>query len=137
MAAHGGVGATGTGYKGPVQSANGFIADAGGITSTGGAILDTVQIGSGTTINKVIRGTVAINPASIASAGIGETSVTITGAAVGDTVIMNPPTAGLTAGLGYVGATVSATNTVKVRICNLSGGDVDEASGTWTYCLIR
>lgn len=135
--AHGGTGATGTGFKGPVESANGFIADAGGMAVTGGIISDTITLGGGTTINTIVRGTVAIDPASIASAAVGETSVTITGATVGDTVVLSPPTAGLTAGLGLLDARVSAANTVKVRIANLSGGSVDEPSGTWTYMLIR
>jgi hypothetical protein len=86
---------------------------------------------------KIILGTVSVNPASIGNAAIGETTVTISGAAVGDIVVMNPPAAGLTAGLGVLGAVVSATDTVKVRIVNNSGGAVDEAAATWSYVLIR
>jgi hypothetical protein len=85
----------------------------------------------------IILGTMTVDPPSIASAAIGEATVTVTGAAVGDIVEVSPPAAGLTAGLGVVGARVSASNTIKIRICNLSGGTVDEASGTWSYCLIR
>lgn len=83
----------------------------------------------------VLKGTVTIDPASIASAAIGETSVTITGAAAGDTVIMNAPAA-IEAGCVWC-AYVSAANTVKLRIANLSGGALDCASATWNYCLIR
>lgn len=85
----------------------------------------------------VIKGTVSVDVPSIGSAAVGEATVTITGAAVGDTVIMNPVAAGNTDGLAYGGARVSATNTVKLRVVNLSGGTVDEAAQTWDYMLIR
>jgi sarcosine oxidase gamma subunit len=65
-----------------------------------------------------------------------ETSVTISGAAAGDIVIMNPPS-DLESSLTYGGAYVSATDTVKVRLTNHSAGTVDGASTTWTYCLLR
>lgn len=83
----------------------------------------------------IIKGSVTINPASIASAAIGETSVTISGAVVGDTVILNAPAA-IEASCVW-SAFVSATDTVKLRIANLSGGALDCASASWDYCLIR
>jgi len=107
-------------FSGPVKSTNGVI------------------VGSdGTQITKILKGTVSVDPASLADAAEADTSITITGAALGDTVILNPPAAGLTAGILICGAWVSAANTVKVRLANASGGTVDEAAGTWSYCLIR
>lgn len=91
----------------------------------------------GTELTLVKKGTVSIDPASIAAGAVGETSVTIAGAAAGDSVIMNPPAAGLTAGLIFGGCTVSAANTVKVRIFNSTAGAIDEAAGTWTYAILR
>lgn len=85
----------------------------------------------------IIKGQVTVDLASVASAAVTEKSLTITGAALGDTVIMTAPAAGLTAGLVICGAYVSAADTVKVRVANLSGGTVDEDSGTWEYALIR
>lgn len=85
----------------------------------------------------VITGQIAVDLPSIASAAVGEVTLTITGAAVGDKVVMCPPAAGNTAGLINGGARVSAANTVKLRVANLSGGTVDEVSMTWDYCLIR
>lgn len=85
----------------------------------------------------IITGTVSVNLPSIADGDVGEATVTITGATVGDTIIMNTPAAGLTAGVALCEARVSAANEVKVRAVNGSGGTVDEAAGTWTYCLIR
>ena len=85
----------------------------------------------------VVTGTVSVNLPSIADGDVGEATVTITGATVGDTVIMTPPAAGLTAGIAVCEARVSAADTVKIRAVNGSGGTVDEAAGTWNYCLIR
>lgn len=84
----------------------------------------------------VITGSVAVDPASIAATTCTETSVTVSGAAAGDIIVMNPP-ASLEAGLCFSGAGVSAANTVQVRLCNVTGSGVDGASRTWTYTLIR
>jgi hypothetical protein len=105
----------------------------GPVKSTGGLICGS----DGTTVTKIYKGTVAVNPASIGDNDIGTTTVTITGAVVGDIVLMCPPTAGLTAGLMAGVAYVSAADTVKLSIANCSGGAVDEASATWSYILIR
>jgi hypothetical protein len=83
------------------------------------------------------KGTVTINPASLAANTMAETSVTITGAAVGDSVVLTPPTAGLTAGLLVGAAYVSATNTVKLPLYNTSGAPIDEPSASWNYTLFR
>ena len=88
-------------------------------------------------MGKVLTGTVSVNPANVANAAVTEVTLTISGALVGDVVIMTPPAAGLTAGLVACDARVSAADTVKLRIANLSGGAVDEAAADWGYCLIR
>jgi hypothetical protein len=100
-------------------------------------MMNGLKVGSGTTLTKVVRGTIAVDLASVANAAVTEVTLTITGAATGDTVIMTPPTAGMTAGLIAGDARVSAADTVKLRVANLSGGTLDEASATWSYCLIR
>lgn len=107
-------------FSGPVKSTNG------------------IEVGSdGTQITLIKKGTCTVDLPDIADADVGEATVTITGAAVGDIVVLVPPTAGLTAGLAVCGAQVSAANTVKVRVVNGSGGSINEASGTWYYVLIR
>lgn len=105
----------------------------GPVKSTGGLICGS----DGTTITKIYKGTVAVDVASLLTVASADTSITITGAAVGDIVILNPPTTAATAGLLVCQAHVSATDTVKARIYNSSGGTIDEASGTWYYTLIR
>jgi hypothetical protein len=86
---------------------------------------------------KIILGTVSVNLPSIADGDVGEATVTITGAEVGDSVVINAPAAGLTAGMAICEARVSAADTVKIRAVNGSGGTVDEAAVTCAYCLIR
>jgi len=109
-----------TTFSGPVVSTNGLQAGT-----------------TGTTLTFVKRGTIAVDPASLATLAGNETTLTITGAAVGDTIILHPPAAGLTAGMINGGAVVSAADTVKLRLFNGSAGTIDEASATWEYTLIR
>jgi hypothetical protein len=107
-------------FSGPIKSTNG------------------IEVGSsGTQITTILKGSVAVNPASLADGAEADTSITITGAVVGDIVVLNPPTDALDAGIIVGQAHVSAADTVKVRIHNNSGGTVDVASGTWYYLLIR
>lgn len=56
-------------------------------------------------------------------------TITVTGAAVGDTVELGPPAA-LEAGLTATGIVTSA-NTVTVRLCNVTAAPIDPASATW------
>ena len=75
------------------------------------------------------------DPANLAD-GAGETSaaVTVTGAAFGDTVVFTAPydLQGIT-----LNAYVSASNTVKGRLQNETGGAIDLASGTWTATVTK
>jgi hypothetical protein len=96
-----------------------------------------MKVGSGTTITKVLKGTVAVDLASLATVTAADKDITIAGAAVGDTVIIQPPAADMTAGLLVCQAWVAATDTVTVRVYNASGSTIDEASATWVYTLIR
>jgi len=77
-----------------------------------------------------LEGTLVWNPGNLAD-GAGETSsgITVTGAAFGDYVMAAAPydLQGITAT-----AYVSASDTVKIRLQNESGGAIDLASGTWT-----
>jgi hypothetical protein len=81
------------------------------------------------------RGTFTWNPGSLAD-GAGETSpdITFIGATLGDFVIVSAP---YTLDGVICTAYVSATNTIKVRLQNESGGVVDFASGTWHVRLIK
>lgn len=95
-----------------------------------------VQIGSGGgSIKKMVPGTQAIDPASIAAASTGDTTFALVGAALGDLILMSPPVS-LEAGLVFGGAWVSAADTVTVRLGNVTAGAIDGASRTWSYVWI-
>lgn len=81
------------------------------------------------------EGTLSWNPSSLAD-GAGETSpnITLTGAALGDYVMVAPPYD--TQGLTFVGY-VSAANTVNIRIQNKTGTTVDLGTGTWKVRLLK
>jgi len=61
--------------------------------------------------------------------------VTVTGAAVGDSVLVTSAAA-LPAGTFLIGR-VTATNTGRFQLCNLSGSNVDRASDTYTVRVFK
>lgn len=96
-----------------------------------------LNVGSGGNITGILVGSVSVDPASIAAGAEGTTAVTIAGCNPGDVVVMNPPAAGITAGLGIRRCYVSAANTVSLVLGNTSGGAIDQAAGAWSYAIIR
>lgn len=97
-----------------------------------GAILGTLRVGGHETIKGIDFGSVAANPASIAAQTRGSVDVTITGVAVGDFVTMTPPD-GLNTGLVYAGCRVTAADTVRIYLGNITGVAIDDGSLTWAY----
>ena len=82
----------------------------------------------------VLRGSTTWNVGSLAD-GAGETkSLTVTGAEIGDFVLVSAPVdlKDMTV-TGYV----QAANTVEIRVQNESGNTVDLASGTWRVLVIK
>lgn len=75
-----------------------------------------------------------INPGNLADAAGENDTVTVTGAKIGDIVLvgLGVDAAGITI-TGYV----SAANTVTVRVQNESGGAVDLASSTCNIVVLR
>lgn len=82
-----------------------------------------------------IDGTISWNPGAISS-GSGATSsaITVTGAALGDLAIVAAPydMQGVVAH-GYV----SAANTAKITLANLTGSSVTLGSGTWRVRVVK
>jgi hypothetical protein len=105
-----------TTFSGPVRSLNGFIA------------------GNGNTITKVLSATASLDFTSISAASQASLTITVTGAAVGDEVIMALPAAPA-AGLVF-NAFVSAADTVTIRASNISGSPVDAAAATYGVIVI-
>lgn len=76
-----------------------------------------------------LTATAALDFASIAAAASADLTITVAGAAVGDSVQLGLPAAPA-AGLVFNGF-VSAANTVTVRASNITAGPVDAASATY------
>jgi hypothetical protein len=94
----------------------------------------TALLGPGGGFAVVKKATFTFDPTSLADAA-GETkSVTATGAALGDFVLLSAPY-----DLQDITATayVQAADTVEVRLQNEGGATVDLASGTWTVLVLR
>lgn len=105
-----------TTFSGPVVSTNGFI------------------VGSGSTVTKVLSASASLNFPSISAAGQQDLTITVTGAATGDEVVMALPAAP-TAGLIF-NAFVSAANTVTVRASNITASPIDPAAATFGVIVI-
>jgi len=78
--------------------------------------------------------TATVDPASLADGAGATSSVTVTGAALGDFVLVAAP-------VDLVDTTVTAyvqsANTVEIRVQNESGSGANLASGTWNICVLR
>ena len=78
---------------------------------------------------------VTLTPVAVAQATTAEQTFTVNGLQVGDHVVVNKPTA--QAGLGIVGARVSAANTLAITYCNVpAGGDITPTAGEVYMVLV-
>lgn len=91
--------------------------------------------GAANVVPATLFASASLNFPSIAAAGQAELTITVTGAAVGDAVVLAPPAAP-EAGLVWAGR-VSAANTVTVRASNITAGAVDPAAATWGAHVIK
>jgi hypothetical protein len=90
--------------------------------------LETLKVDTGVTITKLLQAALNFDPASI-NAGVTATqAVTVSGAAVGDHVIISVPDLN-TDGIAFAGR-VTAANTVTLRLTNYSGGAINLAALT-------
>lgn len=94
-------------------------------------------VGSGTAVLKILSATATLDFGSIAANSFEDLTITVTGAAVGNTVSIGVPNGSLVADLSFFGW-VSATNTVTIRCVNNSSTTArDPASGTFRATLIQ
>lgn len=82
----------------------------------------------GTPVAKHLSATATYDPPSVSSGSQTSTTLTVSGAAVGDVATCGHTT--ITADLWQISCYVSATDTVRVVLKNHSGGAIDAASGT-------
>lgn len=90
----------------------------------------------GTSVALLQHGTITIDPPSIAAGASGTATATLPGALTTDTVILIPPS-NLHQDLVFQGASVTAANTVTVRLRNQGAAAVDDTAKAWTYILLR
>lgn len=84
----------------------------------------------------VIFGSATVDPGDMAAGAETVTTVTVTGAALGDAVICFPGVDTLTAGAVYTAA-VTAADTVKIAWTNATADHINLASSTWRFLLLR
>lgn len=84
---------------------------------------------------RFLRGSATWDPASVANGAVVSTTVTVTGAALGDPVSVG--FSSITTQAVMLSAHVSAADTVTVVLRNESGGAIDFASGTLTAVVSK
>lgn len=105
-----------THFSGPVVSDNGFV------------------VGSGATVSKLLSASASLDFGSISAGAQADLTITVTGAAAGNEVIMALPAAPA-AGIVF-NAFVSAANTVTVRASNISGSPVNPSPATYGVVVL-
>lgn len=115
-----------TTFSGPVRSQNGFQSIS--IDPTTGAVT------TGGTLNKILTSSASLDFPSINAASQADLTITVTGAAVNDEVVMGLPAAP-TAGIIF-NAFVSAANTVTIRATNITAAPVNPAAATYNVAVI-
>lgn len=88
------------------------------------------------TVAMYLAGSAALNFGSTAAQNSSDLTITVTGAADGDPVILGVPNAAVLSNSAYT-AWVSATNTVTVRFNNYSSGSQDPSSATFKVKVIK
>lgn len=101
-----------------------------------GAILmpsgGSLGLGGGTPIKKYVEGTVTVDLANIlANTCIDTAGITVTGALDGDLAVGSALAAVASVSGLQITAYVSASDTAKVRVCNVTAGAIDPASTTY------
>jgi len=104
------------------------------VTAPGGGTLASTQIGIHSLAVGQVKVTATWDPASVAAGSKISTTVTVSGASLGDFVL-----ASFSLDLQELTLTcyVSASNTVEVVLANLTGSAVDLASGTLAVIVLK
>lgn len=98
------------------------------------SLSDGLQVGAGNvTITKIKKYTPSLSPVSVAANTTAEQTVTVTGLLATDVVIVIKPTA--QAGLGIVGARVSAADTLALTFSNNTASPI-VPTATETYLVL-
>lgn len=99
---------------------------------------NSLTLGGGTAITKILKGTVSVTLAATAAAAEEDVSLTISGAAAGDIVFLTPTNTAMETGVAVIGAWVSAADTVKVRITNVNAANaLAGTTQSWSYLIVK
>ena len=102
------------------------------ITTSANVQFGSIRLGSTDQVKGITRDTVSVDPGSIAANTRGTVTATITGLAATDFIALMPPAA-LDAGLLFVGAYISAADTVTIMLYNATGSPIDDSARDWEY----
>jgi hypothetical protein len=95
----------------------------------------TIGSSGGSAISRVITATATLDFSSIAAQSSADLTITVTGAAAGEAVMMGLPA---TAAAGVVfNAIVTSANTVTIRATNTTAAPIDPASATYRATVIQ
>jgi len=97
----------------------------------GTAAVGALAVGTGSTVKGITYGSASLDPTSINGTSTGTVTTTVTGAATGDIVIVNPPS--LTTGLAFAGAAVTSDDTVTIYLVNATGSPINQTAATFTW----
>lgn len=126
----------GTADVGVSRASSGVLKITDGASGLGSLTTGAITIGSsGSSISKVLTATASLDFGSIAAQTSADLTVTVTGAATGDAVVMGLPAAP-ESGVVF-NAFVSSANTVTIRATNATSGAVDPASATFRATVIQ
>lgn len=88
------------------------------------------------TVAKILSGHATLNFGNTAAGSSDDLTVTVTGAADGDEVVLGVPNAAMNANASYF-AWVSAADTLTIRHNNYSGSPIDPASSDFKFSVIK
>lgn len=100
----------------------------------GTADVGALAIGTSTVVKGITYGSASLDPASINGNSTGTVTTTITGAATGDIVIVNPPA--LTTGLAFAGCAVTSADTLTIYLVNATASPINNAAATFKWAWV-
>jgi hypothetical protein len=105
--------------------------------SAGIAVFGGVAFPGKGMVTGVLRGTVAIDPASLGAGAKASSTATVVGLDPTTCFLVQfTPPAALETGLVPIAARVSATDTIQVDLYNPTAAPIDGASRSWEYLII-
>lgn len=106
------------------------------LTLAGLADTGSFKVGGGAAVTKILSATATLDFPNTAAQSSSDLTIAVTGAALGDVVLLGVPNSAVNANTCYT-AWVSAAGQVSVRFNNYSAGAVDPASAAFRVAVIQ